>query len=291
MNNIWCTLVMLGDEYAKGAMVVAQTLKNCHTKYPIWCAVTEDVSENCKSILAQLFDNVVVVPLLKYEVPEYKSVKQREIYGKWIKSSFTKWNICDPTLFPVNKVILVDADMIFLDNCDELFDLPGFAMTFSSPWSTPYKKTKPIGNPYGILKHGEIVKHEDIKKGLNNSIVGLACMILVQPSIKLISGVYDLLLSPQLSKRNNCKSGYDEQFGAILAIKTNTPVYHIHQKYNWIVGKTDWLIDEKPKSQQYYNDKPWRLDPNTTEWEDVKQWWTIAKELFATVPQYQSLYN
>jgi alpha-N-acetylglucosamine transferase len=85
-----------------------------------------------------------------------KSKKQNEIYGSWIHNSFTKWNIFNPKHFPeIDKVILVDADMMFLQNCDELFELPAPALTFSSPWAKPYMTTK-FGayNPYGEMKHG-----------------------------------------------------------------------------------------------------------------------------------------
>lgn len=288
MSYVWCTLVMLGDSYAKGAAVVAHSLRKTKSKYPIWCAVTEDVSQMCVDTLISIFDNVVTVPLLSHDVVPYRSPKQASIYNRWINYSFTKWNICNPGLFPVDKVILVDADMLFLHNCDELFELPGNAMTFSSPWAEPYHNVRPMRNPYGTLSHGAKIKHSSIKKGLKNSIVGLACMILILPSNELLVEMTSLLSRDAPFNNGSCKSGYDEIFGALLMINTNSDVYHIHQKYNWIVGKTAWIPNDYPRTQQYYNMKPWNESPDVTIWDDVKQWWEYANELRGINSKYDA---
>jgi hypothetical protein len=42
---------MINDSYACGAAVVAQTLRNVGTQYPIWCMVSDGVSESCVEFL------------------------------------------------------------------------------------------------------------------------------------------------------------------------------------------------------------------------------------------------
>lgn len=307
-TNVWCVLVMLREEYALGAAAVAQSLRNVGTKYPIWCMVANpsngselssgEISEECIKFLRSQFDHVVNVPLISHKTVPMKSRKQNEIYGPWIHHSFTKWNIMNPELFPVNKVILVDADMLFLENCDVLFNLPAPAATFSSPWAHPYvknKRTKGAFNPYGEMRHGQVVARENILRGFKGGILGLACMVLVHPSERPYKLMLDLLNRDELYGTSTCVAGFDEQLLAETWLGTDEPIYHIHQQYNWVVGKVDWLLKrEKPKSQQYYNGKPWtgirtpddrKKLVDEGEWEDVRDFWRVCDQIMEKNPE------
>ncbi len=285
---------MLKESYACGAAVVARTLRNHNTKYPVWCMVSDGISDECVAFLQTQFDNIVRAPLISHEVIPMKSKKQNQIYGSWIHNSFTKWNILNPELFPVEKVILVDADMLFLENCDELFDLPAPAMTFSSPWARPYLLRGGAHNPFRVktgrynsreLTHGEPVAHDMIATGLEKAIVGLACMVLVRPDKKLFDLMLTILSAHYRYGHTGCVSGFDEQLIAETFLTTDQPIYHIHQQYNWIVGKTNWLLNgERPKTQQYYNGKPWNERRQHTKWPDIIQWWMIADQIVAAAP-------
>jgi len=278
-SNVWCTLVMLGDTYACGAVVMAQSLKG--TKYPIWCMVTPDVSDDCKRWLGNYFDRIVEVPFISHKITYMKSKKQKDIYGKWIHHSFTKWNIMNPDLFPINKVILVDADMIFMENCDDLFDLESPAMTFSSPWCKPYAPTG-MYNPYGEMKHGQIVPRENIIRGLKNSIVGLACMVLFSPNVQLYNSMMTILNEKPFYGNPSCISGHDEQLISDVLIRNNIPVRHIHQVYNCLVGKKNWLRGETAKTNQWYNGKPW--SQSRGEWEDLNVWYDLWDSIVGLDP-------
>jgi lipopolysaccharide biosynthesis glycosyltransferase len=255
--------------------------------------ITDDVSAAAEEFLRAEFDNVIRVPTIAHAVMPMKSKKQNTIYGAWIHASFTKWNILCPDLFPAEKVILVDADMIFRENCDDLFDLRAPALTFSSPWVKPYH---PRGgfNPYGELAHGAEVSTDRIRRGLRNGIVGLACMVLVRPDAWTHAKMLSILRARPKYGDSRCMAGFDEQLIAETLLATGDPIYHIHQSYNWIVGKHDWLVgSETPKTQQYYNGKPWhgvtspesrRTVVDEGEWEDVREWWTYADEIMAANP-------
>ncbi len=293
---VWCVLVMLKEPYACGAAVVAQSLRAVATQYPIWCMVSDGISAECVDFLRRQFDNVVHVPLISHEVVPMRSTKQREIYGGWIHHSFTKWNILNPAIFPVNKVILLDADMLVLQNIDDLFNLEPPALTFSSPWARPYAKLKGAPNHYMIschngrkwreLDHGDRVPYDAIKAGLQGGILGLACMVLVKPTQKLFDNMLKILNENAKFGNSKCISGMDEQLLAMTLLTSDKPIHHIHQSYNWIVGKTDWLArGVKPKTQQYYHGKPWDEDPDVTEWQDIVQWWTVAREVMERSPQ------
>ncbi len=295
-TRVWCVLVMLNDTYACGAAVVARTLRDVHTQYPIWCMVSEGVSPDCVEFLRVHFDNIVSVPLISHAVAHMRSKKQNEIYGGWIHHSFTKWSILNPEYFPVDKVILLDADMIVLENIDDLFELKPPALTFSSPWAKPYMKINGAYNPYYInrqgraprdLNHGERVPRNMIERGLKDSILGLACMVLVRPSAVLYKNMLAILNRSELYGNSKCVSGMDEQLIAETLLSDSAPIHHIHQRFNWIVGKTTWLpANVSPKTQQYYHGKPWEVDPALAQWKDITQWWDVARTIMATHPEH-----
>lgn len=287
-NVVWCTLVMLNDNYIPGALILAKSLHDVKTKYPIWCMVDEHVSTSGINVLEQIFDKVVKVPTLIQPVAKMKSKKQNEIYGSWIHASFTKFNILNPDLFPVDKIMFLDADMLFIENCDELFELNTPAMTFSSPWARPYVKTKyAIYNPYGEMKHGQTVAKNKIIRGFNKSILGLACMMLVKPNKKTYDIMLRLLRRDNVYGNSDCVSGFDEQLVAETLLATGEPIYHIHQQYNFVIGKYNWLVNgEKPKTLQWYNSKPWDEDPTKEgQWDDVKLWHSIKDKFIEEYPE------
>lgn len=275
MENVWCTLVMLDDGYAKGAAVVAQTLRDAGTRYPIWCMVGEGISDTAEDFLRGIFDKIIHVPLISHKCIRMRSRKQNEIYGSWIEKSFTKWNILRRDLFPVDKVILVDADMMFLRNCDELFELAAPALTFSNAWAKPYVPHTGASNPHGELPHGTVVNPRNITKGFNGSFVGMGCMVLANPDDSAYTAMINLLSRDTAYGHRGCISGFDEQLITETFLYMNIPITHIHQKYNWIVGKTGWLRGEIPHTMQFYNSKPWLEDPVTTQWDDVKDWYCV----------------
>lgn len=274
-NYAWCTLVMLNEEYAKGAVVVAQSLRNHGTKYPLICMIDNRLSHETIDFLNRYFDKVIVVPTLHTKTIPMRSHKQRMIYSSWINYSFTKGNVYNLTDY--DKVIFLDADMLALENIDDLFDLPAPAMCFSSPWAAPYH-IRGHPNPYIIdgkeLHHGQEVPKEIIKASLG-SIVGRACMILVKPSITTYN-VFKDIIKQQPFGIKGALSGVDEIAFAMTELKVADRIYHIHQQYSWIVGKPDWLQPGvTPKTYQWYNDKPW----NGGEWPDLVPWWKVANEI------------
>ncbi len=298
-DNVWCVLVMLKPAYACGAVAVARSLRNVGTRYPVWCMVSDGISDECVDFLGRHFARVVRVPLISHSVVKMRSNKQNKIYGSWIHSSFTKWNILNPKTFPVDKVILLDADMLVLENCDDLFDLQAPALTFSSPWAKPYLDNAQwpgVNNPYMVpsgpgkklreLQHGERVPHNMIRQGLRNSILGLACMVLVKPCESLFTTMLMILNRREQYGNSLCVSGFDEQLIAETILAANVEVRHIHQRYNWIVGKAAWLLNgETPKTQQYYHGKPWEEAPKTTQWDDIRQWWELAQSIIDDHPE------
>jgi lipopolysaccharide biosynthesis glycosyltransferase len=282
-ENIICTLVMCGDDYVPGALVLAQSVHK-KTAIRVWCMYTSDVTPAAVAVLEEYFDKCIEVPIIQHDVIEMRSKKQQDIYGGWISKSFTKWNIFNSDLFPgVSQVLFMDADMLLLDDISDIFDICGadadVAATFSSPWTKPFSARGE--NPYyhgRSLEHGEIVNHDDIKRGLSDSICPIASMVLVRPNKDVYNGMLEMLATNGMYGTKSI-SGFDEQMLAELILKYNLRCKNIHQSYNWLIGKDSWREGKAPKTYHYYNIKPWQREP---QYDDEKIWHEYAREIMSS---------
>jgi hypothetical protein len=296
---------MLSDDYAKGAIVACQSSRDVGSVHPFWCMVADGVSDETIGKLEAVFDRVIRVPLISKECVPMRSKKQNEIYGRWINHCFTKCNILNPDFFPnITDVTLVDADMIFTENIDNaIFGINAPALTFSSPWAYPYlsNKQRPTGGKNTFynykkrteLKHGQMVATNNIERGFDGGILGLACMVRVKPNVGSNENMQRLLNRNIVYGDSRCVAGFDEQLFAETFLADGAPIYHIHQQYNHVVGKTKWLLnDETPKTMQWYNGKPWYSitcadDVINSEWDDVRDWWKIAQSIITLHPDWE----
>ena len=113
----YVTLVMLGDRYISGAIVLAHTIKSLNTQADLVVMVTPDVSEEGKHILSLFFDKVIDVDYVT--VKNWRSVKQ--VHRKYLELVFTKFHLFNLTEY--KKVLLIDADALVLKYPDHLFTL------------------------------------------------------------------------------------------------------------------------------------------------------------------------
>jgi glycogenin glucosyltransferase len=306
----YVTLVMLGDNYAKGAMVLAQTLRDVNSKYPLWCMVTEDVSAQARLGLSCVFDKIVEVPLISKSSKKLRTVKQEEIYGGWIAHSYTKWNAIDPTIMSgIDKCLFIDADAIVRQNIDELFEFKGPAGVFGTPWAVPFTKgASAIPNFYldkqrNPPKHEQLITHDQIRRGLAGGFVADASLVLLYPNRQAFQTILRKLNTISDYGHPKCYSGSDEQLLADMMINMTsgpyTQVYNIHQSFSCHIGKESWAAGKPIRVTQYYNSKPWdnifsREDLQRvlgeTQWEDIAKWWVLAEKVIANNPATEEVY-
>ncbi len=143
MTRAYVTLVMKGNEYVIGALVLARSLRLTGTKHVIACMITRDVSPVAQADLREAFDAVYVVEYYKVRSILLKTAPLRKMYGHWMNESLTWYQSLRLDRF--EKVLLVDCDTTILRNMDSLFELPTPAGSFQSCWHLPF---------YGPLKHG-----------------------------------------------------------------------------------------------------------------------------------------
>ncbi|XP_068194312.1 glycogenin-1 [Antennarius striatus] len=104
------------DSYAKGAMVLGQSLRNHNTTRKLVILIGPHVGEPCRDVLHSIFDEVRVVDVMDSEDVAHLSLMKRPDLGV----TFTKLHCWALTQY--SKCVFMDADTLVLSNIDELFE-------------------------------------------------------------------------------------------------------------------------------------------------------------------------
>jgi hypothetical protein len=217
------------------------------------------------------------------------------MYMSWASDAFTKWRALE---LPYDKVLFVDADMIFTENTDHLFDLSAPAACFADPYSRPYS---PHGIPshYKRFKHGDRVPSKDILKNLHSRCVTLnGGLVLLSPNAKDFERMLTILKEGEMASQgygvspgygHKSTSVYDEQIIAELYATTGPNVWRsIDSRFNCFVGKDRVLGIKKVATYHYYNIKP--LEMSRTEYSDLALWWSAVDAIVAKYPDLASVF-
>lgn len=298
----WVVLVMIGKAYAPGALVVAQSLRAMKTKHDLVCMVTDDVPPETRAQLrgtAQnpIYDHVVEVPYVAQRTRPFESKKQAEMYGGWIDRGFTKWNCLKLTQY--DRVILVDADVAAVTNCDDLFELRPPAACYSYPWAYPWQVRGGLTNPYlkcepgregsCDLPHGTRVPARQIEEALRTgSFVGWGAMVLLEPNAANYKAFLAMIHADAVfGEKYNAISTADEISIAAFYARKAGGWTHIHQRYLAIPWKRGW-VSRDIRAYHYHGRKPWDMEPD--EWPDLAEWWKVAKRLVAEHPDLRPMF-
>ena len=277
-------LVMKGDAYIPGAIVVAHSIRETDTKNDIVCMVTPDVSANGIKQLRTVFDYVQQVEYIEAETKPLRSKKIENRYGAWKSVAYTKWNLLNMTQY--KKVMFMDADLIVVENIDSLFDLKTPAGTFSLSQAKPFVK-KGVYNPYKTAIHGNPVDRKELKKGFK-SFVCIGTSLVITPDKDHFKEYVKMVKSMEPFGFETCVNGPDEQsivlfYHSVLGKQWT----HISQEYNMIPWKEKiWMPrgpNRKPRVMHYVcEEKPWILKRDA--WEDLKLWWEYADDVEKCYP-------
>ena len=109
MNCAYVTLAT-NEEYLFLATYLQASLKIQQSKYPLIVMITEDLKN---SIYLNYFDKIVIIPHLQFKYIANNSKKYVDTINKFYAY----------TLIQFNKIILLDADIMLLENIDSLFNL------------------------------------------------------------------------------------------------------------------------------------------------------------------------
>ena len=274
--NAYVTLVMKGDFYVPGALVLANSLRQTGTQSDIVCMVTDDVSSKAREALGGVFDKVVSIQYISEPYTHLNTAKEENMYHHWMKDSLTLYRCL--WLFEYNKVCLLDSDVLVLRNMDSVFDLPAPAGSFHSFW------LKGSHNPYPHdLRHGDPVPIESIKEALRmqNSFVCIGNCLLLPPREDIanafLSYINDFVSKNKALGFDRCNSGANEQTIAhFFACRMAMQWTHIGTQYQCIPWKySPYDKEGAPFLFHYFNIKPWTMDIH--EFPDLQVWWASAK--------------
>lgn len=104
------------DSYAKGAMVLGQSLRNHNTTRQLVALIGPHVTDCCIDAMKSIFDQVCVVNVMDSGDTANLALMKRPDLGV----TFTKLHCWTLTQF--SKCVFMDADTMVLSNIDELFE-------------------------------------------------------------------------------------------------------------------------------------------------------------------------
>jgi alpha-N-acetylglucosamine transferase len=268
----YVTLVMRGDAYVIGALVLAKSLKWTKTTHETVCMVTDDVSAQAVSLLRQAFDRVELIEYIDAPCRKLNTEKQERMYGEWTHLSLTAFRCL--LLEDYDKICLMDSDVVVLRNMDNIFELNTPAASFFSFW---YKKAAYTG-----LIHGGRVCAREIQQALSRpgSYVCTINCLLLSPSVQH-AGQFMKCIEEFARKNknlvgfpgvNNCIN--DQMISHFYTNYLKVPWTHVGEQYQTIPWK------KKPESElpylfHYFNINPWTM--GIEEFPDLAVWWMVAQ--------------
>jgi len=116
------------DGYALGALVVAQSLRKVGTQRKLVVMISKTLSDIIRQTLQTSFDDVVVVDELNSNDKEHLRLLSRPELGV----TFTKINCW--LLEKYSKCVFLDADVVVLQNIDDLFERDEFSAAPDAGW-------------------------------------------------------------------------------------------------------------------------------------------------------------
>ena len=296
-NFAYVTLLMKGDSYVPGCLVLASSLRKVESKVDIICMVTPDVSAKARSVLAMLFTEVIPVDYIT--TPDFKlpSESVQKHYGVLNTSLETKLRCLNlkgklkDKQKQYEKVCLLDADLLILKCMDNLFDLQAPAGTFHSYWLHGYHDPYPQN-----MKTGDSVPDSAIQEAFRRkkSYV-VQTTVLLLPTTKPNGD--DIF--PDLEKYIREFSGDIGELGLsnLLATMYDTvddlTVSTYFKKWTYI-GQEYTCIPWRDKQahpyvNHYFNTKPWTMQEN--EWPDLTPWFDEARSICKKYPDAKQFFN
>ncbi|XP_053742723.1 glycogenin-2 isoform X2 [Synchiropus splendidus] len=140
------------DEYCKGAMAVAASLRRHGTTRDIVVMVTVGISEQSRKGLEKLFDEVITVELMDSEDHVRLAVLGRPELG----ITFTKIHCWTLTQF--SKCVFLDADTLVLCNIDELFERDELSAAPDPGWPDCFNSGVFVFKP-SLQTHARLLDH------------------------------------------------------------------------------------------------------------------------------------
>ncbi|XP_026218811.1 glycogenin-1b [Anabas testudineus] len=253
------------DSYARGAMVLGQSLKNHNTSKKLVALIGPQVSEPCQSVLKRIYDEVRVVDVLDSGDTAHLALMKRPELGV----TFTKLHCW--TLTHYSKCVFLDADILVLSNIDELFDREELSAAPDPGWPDCFNSGVfvfcPSMETYGKLLQ-YCIEHGSFDGGDQGVLNGFFSNWATADISKHLPFIYNL---------------------SSIAIYTYLPAfkqYGGNAKVVHFLGKTKpWSYTFDPKAKQITGS----VEKATTHPTFLLDWWSLYSS--AVVPMLQEQYG
>ena len=264
------TCIFNGNSYVGGANALAWSAKQTQTQADLICLVTKDVPQQ----ELKHFDKIIVVnPIYVSQIPECSS-KFRSLYGIMSGQICTKFQALCLTEYV--KILLLDADMLFLKNCDDLFELSTPAGCFSHQFSQRFvrhpdyprsvkqtlQRSEHKLHDYPELKHGDLVAADyicNVLSSIRRAYGAQGGLYLLTPNTEDADLLKKNLTEILFSFPTPIVSGIDELcITWFYASMKKNDWTHIDMSYNVISLHLYPVFKEKTKIIHFLRYKPWR---------------------------------
>ena len=123
MKNYCYITLLTNDNYFYGIALLVESMKRVKTKYPLHVLLTNSVSDATKNMIEQLGVSYEIVETISVtdDIHEHNMKIEPGVATIW-HDCWTKFKIFD--LVQYDKIIFLDADLMFLKNVDHLFEKP-----------------------------------------------------------------------------------------------------------------------------------------------------------------------
>ena len=111
--------VVTDHSYLKGALILAESLKNTGSKFPFTICITREIELGYIDLIRRLNINIVILEDDIKIDNKFEKENSKNGYGHW-NNTFIKLKIF--SLIEFEKIIYLDSDMMVTTNLDHLFE-------------------------------------------------------------------------------------------------------------------------------------------------------------------------
>ncbi|XP_067851116.1 glycogenin-1-like isoform X1 [Heptranchias perlo] len=154
------------DLYGKGALVLGTSLRNHKTTRQLVILITPQVSNNMRTVLGRVFDEVILVDVLDSKDSAHLAMIKRPELGV----TFTKLHCWALTRY--SKCIFMDADTLVLCNIDELFEREELSAAPDPGWPDCFNTGVFVYRP-SIETYNELIQFSTEKGSFDGGDQGL----------------------------------------------------------------------------------------------------------------------
>ena len=231
------------NNFMPGMLALWKSFTLTNSKYPLYCVVTPEITEENRRILTVLGIKLIDRPEIPLTPAIYKfNTEHEHDHQGWYKA-FSKFHVFGLEQF--DKIVYLDNDLILQKNIDDLFDKPHMSGVVDCE---------------GLNSHNfdYLIKGDNYLKYFNSGV------LVIEPSMQLYNNIMEFvnnIVPDRILADQNILSMYYHEWKDNMDL--HLPVY-----YNLLVTTLDkylnlpWFNINEVKIFHFVNKKPWFYSKN-----------------------------